>query len=123
MEELPEDLIYLLFDCYFTAPHILVSNRNVYDIYNDIDMNECCHYYIYNYSTYKYANKIENIYINYKEKSVNGIPKYFCCKTINNVIICIYAVTYCGNFLNFVPEHLRDYSLCMMAVSNNGSIK
>lgn len=70
MEELSEDLTYLLFEECTKSLHILVTDRYVYDIYKDMNTDR--------YKYFNFANGAEEMYKNYY------------CLNYNNAIMKIY---------------------------------
>ena len=119
MDELNDDLIYLLFLAYDNAPHILVTNRQVHGSFTNVIIDEC-HYIIKEKQTTCEIEKYYNNYrdICYKNAHINT-PYAFKIKILNNKKICDIAVNH-GYNLRHIPEKFKDYVICLRAVSIYG---
>ncbi len=109
MDYLCDDLIYILFGVYQKAPHILLTNKYVDDMFN-VNINEC--YYVTKKNTFK-----KQYYKNYNIifECING---YFYCKQFNNTKLSLAGVSRSEKALKYVPEHLKTPELCLASTYN-----
>ncbi len=102
MENLCDDLMYILFAVYQKAPHVLVTNKNINDMF-DVKIDGCY------YFTKDYDDHVNTYYRKYKKLcsgKFRGLRPCFFCKTRKNEKVSL-AITQNMSVLKYVPKILR----------------
>ncbi len=118
MDYLCDDLIYILFAIYRKAPHVLVTNKYINDMF-DVNIDNCC-LVLLKYRRDMQLMPLIEYFKNYNTIGGKGIRSYNLWYKQLNYKNCSIAVSITGYFLWHIPDKLKDYNICLIAVSNHG---